>query len=73
MVERLRSGWSRTHPDVTFPTGTALHRGDRTVDNTFAAADAALDAAKSAGRDTDRTEPDEDEREVPAGVSQPTG
>jgi diguanylate cyclase (GGDEF)-like protein len=52
-LARLHASWRRTHPDVTFSTGSALHR-HRPVAHTVAAADEALYAAKAAGRDTDR-------------------
>ena len=54
-VQRLHASWSPMHPEVTFSTGAAVH-ADRPVAQTVAAADAALYAAKAAGRDTDRVE-----------------
>jgi diguanylate cyclase (GGDEF)-like protein len=56
VLDRLHVSWRRVHPEVTFSTGSATH-GHRPVALTVQAADEALYAAKSAGRDTDRLGP----------------
>ena len=50
-IERLLEGWRRTEPLVTLSAGIAVHGAGRSVHDTFADADAALYAAKGAGRD----------------------
>jgi diguanylate cyclase len=57
VLVRLREGFAEAHPAVTFSSGRSYIRRGRTVDDTLAAADAALYAAKAEGRDTDRAEP----------------
>jgi diguanylate cyclase (GGDEF)-like protein len=55
VLDRLHQEWARQHPEVTFSTGRATCRGDRSVQQTVASADVALYAAKAAGRDVDRS------------------
>jgi diguanylate cyclase (GGDEF)-like protein len=50
-VERLASAWRATGPVTTFSAGVAVHRPGATAESTLARADAALYAAKRAGRD----------------------
>ena len=56
LVQRLHRSWAQLHPEVTFSAGLAGCRSDRAATATIAAADTALYAAKTAGRDTDRLE-----------------
>jgi diguanylate cyclase (GGDEF)-like protein len=54
VVERLKALWDATDPRTTFSAGIAVHRSNESVDDTLKRADAALYAAKDAGRN--RTE-----------------
>jgi diguanylate cyclase (GGDEF)-like protein len=56
VLARLRSAWQIMGAPTTFSAGVASCHRDRPIDATLAAADAALYAAKTAGRGTDRTE-----------------
>lgn len=51
VVAELRDRWAQVCPEVTFSAGITDHRSGRAVTATLAAADAALYAAKDAGRD----------------------
>ena len=53
-VERLRVFWARTDPRTTFSAGIAVRRTGEGISDTLGRADAALYAAKNAGRN--RTE-----------------
>lgn len=50
-VERIHVGWGAQQRVTSFSAGVAVHRRDETPDRTVARADAALYAAKRAGRD----------------------
>ena len=50
-VPRFVEAWRATDPLATVSAGVAIHRSDRTPQETLAAADAALYAAKGDGRD----------------------
>ncbi len=54
LLERLHTGWARTDPVTTFSAGLARCGPASSTEQTLAAADYALYAAKLAGRDTDR-------------------
>ena len=53
MLRRLRRQWAILQPAVTFSAGVATCRPDRSANQTLAAADHALYAAKTAGRNQD--------------------
>jgi diguanylate cyclase (GGDEF)-like protein len=55
VLARLHEEWVVRHPEVTFSTGRAECRDDRSVQQTVASADVALYAAKAAGRNVDRS------------------
>jgi diguanylate cyclase (GGDEF)-like protein len=54
-VQRLIEGWRSTRPLATLSAGVAIHEPGRSYNDTFANADAALYAAKAAGRDQLKT------------------
>lgn len=54
LLDRLRGTWAQLRPEVTFSAGIAPHQNLQPAE-TLAAADAALYAAKAAGRNTTRT------------------
>jgi diguanylate cyclase (GGDEF)-like protein len=56
LLARLRAHWAVLHPDVTFSAGLAVIAADRSHADTLAAADAALYAAKAAGRNCNAME-----------------
>lgn len=56
VVARLQHAWRLMHPGTTFSAGIAHCALDQDPASTLAAADAALYAAKAAGRDTIRTQ-----------------
>ena len=51
VVARLMTTWRALDPDATFSAGIATHGSGRPVEQTLRRADAALYAAKQAGRD----------------------
>ncbi len=53
MLARFRRAWSAHQPITTFSAGIARHDGHRLARETLRLADAALYAAKAAGRDCD--------------------
>ena len=57
VTDRPGGHWAILQPDVTFSAGIAAFRADRAPAATVAAADLALYAAKTAGRDQDCHEP----------------
>jgi diguanylate cyclase (GGDEF)-like protein len=61
LLARLRRAWRRGDPVTTFSAGVAVHRGTRTPAETLQRADAALYAAKHAGRDRDAFDGDDRE------------
>jgi diguanylate cyclase (GGDEF)-like protein len=56
VLSRLRAGWARMRPDVTFSAGVAICRTDRTPEHTLTSADTALYEAKESGRNTERVD-----------------
>ncbi len=54
VIERLRDLWENTNPLTTFSAGIAVRRSNESISQAFRRADAALYAAKNAGRN--RTE-----------------
>ncbi|WP_375489459.1 diguanylate cyclase [uncultured Jatrophihabitans sp.] len=56
VLARLRGRWAGIRPEVTFSSGVAVCRAGRSVEDTLAAADAALYESKAGGRNTDRFE-----------------
>lgn len=57
-LARMRAHWTTLRPELTFSAGIAACTAERAHPETLAAADRALYAAKAAGRDCDRVEPD---------------
>ncbi len=53
MLDRFRRAWAATSPLTTFSAGVARHGTERSARETLRLADAALYAAKEAGRDCD--------------------
>jgi len=51
VLVRLRRRWAEAHPEITFSAGYATHTGSMTVPELLEAADQAMYAAKSSGRD----------------------
>jgi len=56
VLARLHSQWRLMNPALTFSSGVAVCRSDRSNDETLAAADAALYVSKRSGRDCDQFE-----------------
>jgi diguanylate cyclase (GGDEF)-like protein len=50
VIERLRRSWEKTNPRTTFSDGIAVRRRNETIGHALRRADAALYAAKDAGR-----------------------
>lgn len=55
ILARLRRSWAMLQPEVTFSSGVATFRHQDSIHETLAVADAALYAAKAAGRNCDHT------------------
>jgi diguanylate cyclase len=51
VLTRLRRRWAESHPEITFSAGFATYTGERSMQAVIEAADRAMYAAKSAGRD----------------------
>jgi len=60
MLHRFRRVWAAQNPTTTFSAGIARHDRSRTPRETLRRADAALYAAKAAGRNRDMLAPEED-------------